>query len=201
MRTVEVHQPMTARPVVAPPAASNNGAIFQANSYAPLFEDLRARKVGDILTITLNEKINATKQSSSKAEKSQDSALAVPTIFGIPGKSFQNAELAATSSNKFAGKGDSSSSNLFTGIITVTVVEVLPNGNMLVSGEKQIGINQGSEFIRFSGIVNPTTIVNGNTVVSTQVADARIEYRGTGYVDEAQTMGFLARFFLSVLPF
>jgi flagellar L-ring protein precursor FlgH len=81
------------------------------------------------------------------------------------------------------------------------VIEVLPNNNLIVSGEKQIGINQGSEFIRFSGVVNPNTIVNGNTVTSTQVADARIEYRGTGYIDEAQTMGWMSRFFLTFLPF
>ena len=81
------------------------------------------------------------------------------------------------------------------------MIEVLPNNNLIVSGEKQIGINQGSEFIRFSGVVNPNTIVNGNTVTSTQVADARIEYRGTGYIDEAQTMGWMSRFFLTFLPF
>lgn len=201
MHPVDVHQPMTARPASPAPAVPSNGAIFQTQSYVPLFEDRRARNVGDTLTITLNEKINATKQSDSTAQRTQDSSLAVPTVQGLPGKFLQGAQLTANSSSKFEGKGGSSSSNLFTGTITVTVIEVLPNGNMVVSGEKQIGINQGSEFIRFSGVVNPTTIVGGNTVSSTQVADARIEYRGTGYVDEAQTMGWLARFFLSVLPF
>ena len=83
----------------------------------------------------------------------------------------------------------------------MTVIEVLPNGNLLVSGEKQIGINQGSEFVRFSGVVNPATISPANAVSSTQVADARLEYRGNGYIDEAQTMGWLARFFLTFLPF
>lgn len=201
MRTVEMHQPMTARPVVQPAAQPNNGAIFQAQRYVPLFEDIRARNVGDILTITLNEKINATKQADSSTQRTQDSAASVPTIFGLPGKFAQGTSLAANSSSKFEGKGASSTSNLFTGTITVTVIEVLSNGNLIVSGEKQIGINQGSEFIRFSGVVNPSTIISGNTVTSTQVADARIEYRGTGYIDEAQTMGWLARFFLSFLPF
>lgn len=90
---------------------------------------------------------------------------------------------------------------MFTGAIAVTVIDVLPNGNLLVAGEKQIGINQGSEFIRVSGVVNPTFILAGNVVSSNTVADARIEYRGSGYIDEAQTMGWLARFLQSAMPF
>jgi len=201
MRTVEMHQPMTARPVATPATEQSNGAIYQAQHYMPLFEDIRARNVGDTRNITLNEKINATKQADSSAERTQGTTASVPTVFGLPGKFAQGTSLSASSSNKFEGKGASTTSNLFTGTITVTVIEVLSNGNLIVSGEKQIGINQGSEFIRFSGVVNPTTIVSGNTVTSTQVADARIEYRGTGYIDEAQTMGWLARFFLTFLPF
>lgn len=200
-RSVEVAQPMTARPVAPPTPATANGAIFQQASYRPLFEDPRARNVGDTITIVLNEQINASKQSGSDASKTQATTEAVPTIKGLPFKTLQGMTVSGNSASQFSGKGDSSSSNLFTGTITVTVTEVLPNNNLIVSGERQIGINQGSEFIRFSGVVNPTNIVNGNTVSSTQVADARIEYRGTGYIDEAQTMGWLARFFLTVLPF
>ncbi|MGA2551708.1 MAG: flagellar basal body L-ring protein FlgH [Burkholderiaceae bacterium] len=200
-RTVEVAQPMTAKPVAPAAPASPNGAIYQTASYRPLFEDPRARNVGDTITIVLNEQINASKQSASDASKSDTMTAAVPTVKGLPFKTLQGMSVSGNSANQFSGKGDSSSSNLFTGTITVTVIEVLPNNNLIVSGERQIGINQGSEFIRFSGVVNPTTIVNGNTVSSTQVADARIEYRGTGYIDEAQTMGWLSRFFLTVLPF
>ena len=119
----------------------------------------------------------------------------------MPGKSFQGADLSASSDTSFNGKGESASNNDFTGTITVTVVEVLSNGNMVVSGEKQLGINQGSEFIRFSGIVNPNNIIAGNTVSSTQVANAHIEYRANGYIDSAQVMGWLSRFFLTFLPF
>jgi flagellar L-ring protein precursor FlgH len=197
-----VHQPMSARPVVQPAPAEATGGIYQASyRQMPLFEDRRARNVGDTLIITLNEKTNASKKSNSNASRTGSNSFSAPTILGLPGKSFQNATLAASSANTFDGKGESVSNNDFTGTITVTVIEVLPNGNLLVSGEKQVGINQGSEFIRFSGVVNPTTIVNSNTVSSVQVADARLEYRANGYVDEAQTMGWLSRFFLSVLPF
>ena len=109
--------------------------------------------------------------------------------------------LDATSSNAFEGSGESAANNVFTGTITVTVVDVLNNGNLMVSGEKQVAINQGNEFIRFSGVVNPATVTTANTVNSSQVADARIEYKGSGYINESQQMGWLARFFLNVLPF
>jgi flagellar L-ring protein FlgH len=203
-RTVEIQQPLTARPapVVAVPGAQTGGSIFQTVNYQPLFEDRRARNVGDTLTIVLNEKLQASKQSGSDVDKSGSTSIAIPTMVGhIPLKFLGGTSVSGTSDTKFSAKGDSASSNAFTGVITVTVIEVLGNGNLLVSGEKQIGINQGSEFIRFSGVVNPTMVVNNNTVSSTQVADARIEYRGTGYLDEAQTMGWLSRLFMSISPF
>jgi len=206
----QVQQPMTARPapVPQPQAQTASGSIYQAAhpgqpyfGYRPLFEDRRPRNVGDILVIQISEKTAASKKSDSSAERNQNSSYSVSTLMGLPGKSFLGSALDASSANKFDGKGEASNNNDFTGTITVTVIDVLPNGNMTVSGEKQIGINQGSEFIRFSGVVNPSTITNGNTVSSSQVADARIEYRANGYIDEAQVMGWLARFFLTFLPF
>jgi flagellar L-ring protein precursor FlgH len=196
-----VHQPMTARPAPAAAPERTDGAIYSANTALSLFEMKRARNVGDILTIQINEKTAATKKGNSSASRQSNNAVSVPTILGLPGKSFQGMELSTSGNHKFEGKGESNSSDTFTGTITVTVIEVLPNGNLLVSGEKQLGINQGTEYIRFSGVVDPATIGFGNTVSSTQVADARIEYRGSGYVDEAQIMGWLARFFLTFLPF
>ncbi len=103
--------------------------------------------------------------------------------------------------NALTAKGGANAANNFNSVITVTVTDVLPNGNLLVSGEKQMGINQGTEFIRFSGVVNPRTVTGQNTVLSTQVADARIEYTAKGYIDEAQNMGWMQRFFLNVSPF
>ncbi len=203
-----VQQPMTARPAPLPQAVQANGAIYQARyagqpgySYRPLFEDRRARAIGDVITININETTAASKKSDSTAARIGSNSMSVTGLAGLPGKSLLGSNLAANSASTFAGKGDSASNNAFTGIITVTVIDVLPNGNLVVSGEKQIGINQGSEFVRFSGVVNPTTLSAANTVSSTQVADARIEYRGNGYIDEAQTMGWLARFFLSVMAF
>ena len=178
-----------------------NGAIFQAAAYQPLFEDRRARNVGDTLTININEKLNASKTASTNADRKGASAFNLADVqYG--GKSvLKGAAIKADSDLSFKGGGDSGANNVFTGTITVTVIEVLPNGNLVVSGEKQIGINTGSEFVRLSGVVNPVTIIAGNVVSSIQVADARLEYRGTGSIDEAQTMGWLARVFQSVLPF
>jgi flagellar L-ring protein precursor FlgH len=196
-----VHQPMTARPAPAPAAAPADGAIYHTATAMSLFETKRARNVGDILTIVISEKTTSAKKGNSSASRQSDNAIAVPTIIGLPGKSFQGMSLSANTDISFSGKGESNSSDSITGSITVTVIEVLGNGNLLVSGEKQLGLNQGTEYIRLSGVVDPATINFGNTVSSTQVADARIEHRGSGFVDEAQIMGWLARFFMTFLPF
>lgn len=196
-----VHQPMTMRPEPKAMIAQNNGAIFNVASNRPLFEDRRARFIGDTLTITITEKTQASKISENKTERTQSVSASIPTVVGLPLKGLQGLGLAANDSNKFDGKGQNTSSNDFTSTITVTVIEVYPNGNLLVSGEKQIGLKEGEEFIRFSGVVNPNTITGANTVSSTQVADARIEFKANGFIDSAQVMGWLSRFFLTFLPF
>ncbi|MCB1984735.1 MAG: flagellar basal body L-ring protein FlgH [Burkholderiales bacterium] len=202
-----IHQPASSRPQQPVVVTEANGGIFQNISsspvtrYTPLFEDRRARGVGDTIIVTLNERTNASKRSGSNIDRSGSIDFSIPTaILGVPLNFLGGTELEAASNNTFDGQGASSSNNDFTGTITVTVIEVLPNGNLLVSGEKQIGINRGQEFIRLSGIINPINITN-NTVSSVQVADARIEYRANGYIDEAQTMGWLSRFFLNISPF
>ncbi len=198
---VTIVEPTSARPTLVSAAPVNNGAIFQLAGHRPLFEDPRARLRGDIITIAINEKNSASRTSSSTASKTNDVKAGVPAVAGLPGKFLQGANLQASSSNDFSGKGDTANGNSFAGTITVTVVDVLPNGNLLVTGEKQIGINHNLEFIRFSGVVNPVTLQAGNIVESTKVADARLEYTGKGYIDEAQRMGLLSRFFLTFLPF
>ncbi|MCE3000255.1 MAG: flagellar basal body L-ring protein FlgH [Betaproteobacteria bacterium] len=197
-----VQQPLSARPAQPAVAAAANGAIFQvgANDRA-LFEDRRARRVGDTLTISISERTAASRKSNTNSARASNNQFGVNSLAGLPGKSFLNSNLNATSDFSFDGSGESASNNDFNGVITVTVIEVLANGNLQVSGEKQLGINQGSEFIRFSGIVNPLHLTSSNTVSSTQVADARIEYRANGALDSAQVMGWLSRFFLNFLPF
>ncbi len=197
----------TAQPLPASPPMVN-GSVFQGvmpmnYGYQPLFEDRRPRNIGDTLTITLSENVSASKSSTASAGRDGSATVgltAVPSALnGLLGS--DKATLDASGKNTFAGKGGATANNTFTGTITVTVNQVLPNGNLKVVGEKQIEINQGTEFIRFSGVVNPRTISASNSVISTQVADARIEYVGNGYINEAQTMGWLQRFFLNLSPF
>lgn len=196
-----VHQPMTARPAPKPENAYANGAIFSAATARPMFEDRRARYVGDTLTITIAENTSAASKSNGTVSRTGAVTAAYPTMMGVPGKTFLGTNLDASSSNTFAGKGEATNTNVFTGSITVTVIEVLANGNLLVSGEKQIAIGQGQEYIRLSGIVQPGFIAADNTVPSSRVADARVEYKESGQFADAQVMGWLARFFLSFLPF
>ena len=195
-----VHQPMTLRPEPRPTTAPPTGSIYQPAYVRPLFEDRRARLVGDILTINLAEKTSAQKSSNASASRNADLSAGLTAMNKVPLSGLVGLNIAANNETDFSGKGAAAANNLFTGTITVTVIEVYPNGNLLVSGEKQIAINQGQEFIRFSGVVNPYNITPANSVQSTQVADARIEYKGSGYIDEAQTMGWLQRFFLTILP-
>ncbi len=197
----------TAQP--APPLqAIPNGSIFQTGQamnygYQPMFEDRRPRNVGDTLTIVLQENVSASKNSSANASRDASGSFGMTTTPRLLEGPLGNNRAAfnATGKDDFTGKGGANANNTFTGTITVTVDQVLTNGNLHVVGEKQIAVNQGTEFIRFSGVVNPRTISGSNTVPSTQVADARMEYVGNGYINEAQTMGWLQRFFLNVSPF
>ncbi len=194
---------MSARPapVVPAAAAAPTGGIFQPAAYRPLFEDRKPRFVGDLLTITINERLNASQKANSSAERKSDVEVALPGVKGIFGRKINPLDAKASTANTFDGKGATESSNLFTGTITVTVIEVLANGNLRVAGEKQIGIRQNSEVLRISGVIDPAQIQPGNVVSSTQVADTRLDYRGGGYIEEAQIQGWLARFFNAVSPF
>lgn len=196
-----VHQPMSIRPEPRSLAQYSNGGIYNVGSARPLFEDRRARFIGDTITISIAEKTSASKISENKSSRSDAMSAGVPTTENLPFKGVGGLSLSATSASTFDGKGQNTSANDFTSTLTVTVIEVLPNGNLLVSGEKQIGLKEGEEFIRFSGIVNPNTISTSNTVQSTQVADARIEYKANGFLNDSQVMGWLSKFFLTFLPF
>ena len=199
---VDVAQPTSIRPQALVVASVNNGAIFQAGQYRPLFEDHRARLVGDTITVQIVEKVSATQVSTSSIDKGGAIGAGVTAIPGIAGNSFLagRTSLGLTSSNTFAGKGSTANSNDFSGTITATVIEVLPNGHLIVSGEKQIGVNHNVDVLRFSGQVDPHAIQPGNVVASAQIANVRIEQRGKGQQADAQGIGWLGRFFLNVLP-
>ncbi len=185
----------------APVAAVPSGGIFQAVSYRPAFEDPRARLPGDSLTIQITERVSASQKSSASIARSGDVSASVTAFPFLKAPLLGKLDAEAGSSNNFAGKGGTESANTFSGSITATVLEVLPNGHLVVAGEKQIGVNQNVDVLRFSGTVDPRQIQPGNVIPSTQVANTRIESRGRGAQGEALSIGWLARFFLSVIPF
>ena len=198
---VDVAEPTSALPVAQPAPTVNNGAIFQGTQYRPLFEDHRARLVGDTITVQIVEKVSATQKSTSSIDKSGKLSAGVTALPFVSSNSFGRASVAGTSSNSLDNKGSTENSNDFSGTITATVTGVLPNGHLLVAGEKQIGVNHNVDVLRFSGQVDPRAIQPGNTVASAQIANVRIEQRGRGAQGDAQQIGWLSRFFLTLAPF
>lgn len=192
------------RPIIATPPPQDNGSIYQNGYGISLFSDVSAKRVGDLITVILSENTNARKSASTSTSKDTSVEVPVPNIMGggvsVGGRNILNSSI--DSSNFFTGSGDAAQSNSLSGRITVTVSEVLPNGYLIVQGEKRLTLNQGSEHVRFSGIVRPADIRSDNTVLSTSVANAQIIYGGSGTLAEANTKGWLARFLSSPLwPF
>lgn len=193
-----------ARPedMIAP--QNNTGAIFQSGYDVRLFEDGRARRVGDTITVRLVENSNATKSAGTKVSRKADLSVEAPVLMGQQAAQLFGSNLSSTlkEANSFDGKGSSNQSNALKGSITVTVIEVLPNGNLKIQGEKRLGLNQGNEYIKVAGIVRPIDIDTTNGVDSTRIADATMIYNGDGSVTDGNRMGWLQRFFTSVLfPF
>jgi len=182
-----------------PAPKPSNGAIYQTGREVALFENPIAHHVGDIVTIVLNEQTQAQKTSSTNTNKATSVALPGMTILGkaltVHGVPIMSNNIADTT--KFAGEGDSAQSNSLEGFVTVTVQKVLPNGNLFVKGEKWIGINQGQEYVRMSGIIRPIDLASDNSINSSQVANAKISYGGKGALADANAQGWLSRFFNS----
>ncbi|WAW09530.1 flagellar basal body L-ring protein FlgH [Oxalobacter vibrioformis] len=192
------HQRPGSNTQYAQPAVGANGAIFHQNAYRPIFEDHKARLVGDNITIVITESNRATKAGSDSSERTNSANFNKPRFFG---SSFEKVEASGSGMREYEEESAKSANNVFNGTIAVSVIDVAPNGNLIVSGEKQIAMDNGSEFIRFSGVIDPKDIAIGNQVASTKVADARIEYRTNTRIDAAEVASKLSRFFLSVLPF
>lgn len=191
-------------PADVTPQAAANGAIYQEGHDVPLFENSVAHRIGDVLTIVLEEKTDASKSASTTTAKKTKADMAGPTVLGRP-VTINGTEVLAGSMNNassFDGSGDSKQSNALTGSISVTIARRLANGNLLVRGQKWIAINQGREFVRIQGIVRPIDIAPDNTVSSSRVADANISYGSQGVLAAANSKSWLARFFDSKwLPF
>jgi len=180
------------------------GSIYNASTAVLLFEDRKAKRIGDILTIVLNESTNATKKASTSTKKDNSVETGFSALFGLSSLNTGRRSLnnSLNSSKEFSGSGDSSQSNKLSGTIAVTVISVLSNGNLKIRGQKRLLLNRGEERIQISGIVRPSDITGNNTVSSTQVANARIVYSGKGVISDSNSMGWLSRFFNSkIWPF
>lgn len=187
-------------PRLAPTAARSapqDGGLY-TDAGLDLFSDRKARRAGDIITIVLKESTVSQKKSNLNSTKENTSSIENPTLLGAPlslGK--MNLETSLSGEREFKGKGDAAQSNNLQGNITVTVSDILPNGVLVVRGEKWLTLNRGDEYIRISGMVRPDDIGPDNTVLSTRVANARISYSGTGAMADSSQMGWLSRFFNS----
>jgi flagellar L-ring protein FlgH len=193
-----VPDPVVAR-VLPPPTPRTDGAIFQAGQTIELFADQKARRVGDVLTIRLAENTNASKSATTKTAKTTAVNTTGPTLFGhsptVGGVGLFTNNLNGADS--FDGEGSATQGNTFTGSLTVTVIDVQQNGNLVVQGDKTLKLNQGDEFVHLSGVVRRADIATDNTVTSDKVAEAHISYSGKGVIAASNKMGWLARFFNS----
>ncbi|MDH5765884.1 MAG: flagellar basal body L-ring protein FlgH [Gammaproteobacteria bacterium] len=186
------------RPVAPPEPVYEDGSLYQLSSVS-LFEDPKPFRVGDILTILLEESTSASKSAATSTSKDENIDFGSPTIMGLT-PTFKGNELLDINMNpsrEFDGEGDSTQSNSLSGEITVTVVDILPNGNLVVQGEKWFTLNQGKEYIRIAGVVRPRDVQPDNTIASAKLADAQIAYSGEGFIADSNNQGWLARFFSS----
>jgi flagellar L-ring protein precursor FlgH len=198
---VDVAGSTKVRPQPMPAPVAGNGSIYHAAQYRPLFEDHRARMVGDTLTVQIVEKVSASQKSTSSIDKTGSIGGSVAALPGVRAAAFARAGVEGGSTNTFEGKGSTENTNDFSGVITSVVTDVLPNGHLIVTGEKQIGVNQNVDVLRFSGQVDPRSIQPGNSIQSVAIANVRIEHRGRGAQADVNGIGWLGRFFLNVMPF
>ncbi|MDH5786221.1 MAG: flagellar basal body L-ring protein FlgH [Chromatiales bacterium] len=184
-------------PVAQQIPQDSSGSIYKSGFGIRLFEDTKAHRVGDLLTVVLIENTSAQKSASTSSSKGQNIDFPTPIIMGAPvtlrGREILNNEVDM--GNDFSGDGSSSQSNSLKGSLTVFVSHVLPNGNMVIRGEKKLTLNQGDEYLRLTGIVRPVDVRPDNTVDSSKVANAEIFYSGDGSINDANRMGWMARFF------
>lgn len=191
--------PATPSPSVDLALTPANGAIFSAASgYAPLHYGMRAHKIGDLVTITLTERIQTSKSTTSSTDRGGSFSITPPSVGPF---SFNPGILSSGAGTSFDGSGDAAQTSSISGDITVTIAEVMPGGTVRIRGEKLMMLSQGEEWIQISGLLRLSDISSDNRVASTRIADARITYSGKGSVQRASSPGWLSQFFSVVSPF
>ena len=210
--TLNPPPPVDLLPTAPPPVAATprpqgaaTGSLFHAASYRPAFEDQRARLVGDVVTIAIKEEIDAKQNSTSNVGRNSTTEAGITALPLLSPKTAakvaDRTKIGAGYESTFEGKGDTLAKNDFKSNITAIVTDVLPNGHLVVAGEKQVGVNRSVDVLRFSGIVDPRRLQPGSVIDSRYVANVRVISRGLGEQAEAQAMGWLARAFNTISPF
>lgn len=183
------------------------GSLFNVSQGLSLWNDQRARQVGDILTVNLEESTTSSKSSTTSVKKDSAIEMDAPSIFGttpslksviLPSTSPLSLASQVSANRDSGGEAAANQQNNLSGSIAVTVTQVLPNGVLVIKGEKWIQLTEGQEFLRVSGLVRPADVRQDNSISSTKIADARITFSGTGQFAEAHKIGWLARFFNSI---
>lgn len=188
-------------PLTQPISKSGQGSIYASGAGISLWEDKRARRIGDIITLLLEERTVSSKSNKTAIDKEDKNDMGVDTLLGTDAATSMfgglNMEINTDNTREFEGDAGSDQSNRLQGKISVTVADVLPNGVLVVRGEKWMTLSQGDEFIRIEGLLRPADVNPDNTAMSTRLADARITYSGTGALAEVQKQGWASKFFSS----
>ena len=193
------------------PPPKTVGSLWQEeNGRAYLYEDMRAMRVGDILTVKIVEKHKGSKSADTAAQREStlENSLAGTGMgyIGIPGirlgdEARRGLGIDASAKNKFTGKGATSREGTLTGTISVIVTEVSPNGDLRVEGHREVSVNSEKQLMTISGIVRRVDVDTKNMVLSSAIADAKIEYSGLGVLDDVQRPGWLVRILDWIYPF
>ncbi|MBS1156965.1 MAG: flagellar biosynthesis protein FlgH [Proteobacteria bacterium] len=194
--------PTTARPYPVMAMAGNNGAIFQAHSAVMLFEEPVARSVGDVLTVEISESLESTGKDNTTLSRTgsvTNTGSADDTVPGFIRELLRSNTFAGSGDNQFKGKGSFETKKGVTATLAVTVIDVLPNGNLLIGGDKRVSVNDQQSILRLTGVLNRKDVKAGNVVSSKKIADARLELVGQGVIADANNMSWMQRLFLSVL--
>lgn len=182
--------PVYQEPVAPPAGLMPSGGIFSGGQMGLFASDRRATQVGDILTIELKERFQASKAQGASSSKADAFSIDLPDILG---GGIIDSELSGGTNRSFSGNGRATQSNSLSGRMSVTVVRLLPGGNLEVIGQKKLTLNNGDEYIRLRGVVRPADISADNTVDSDRLADAEIKYVGAGDVADTGKKGWLRR--------
>lgn len=197
-----ITMPTTARAYPVMAMAGNNGAIFQAHSAVMLFEEPLARNVGDVLTVQISESLESTGKDNTTVSRSASLSSTGSADDAVPGlirEFLQSNTYSGSSANNFKGSGSYENKNGVTATLAATVIDILPNGNLLIGGDKRVSVNNQQSMLRLTGIVNRKDLKAGNVIASQKIADARLELVGQGVIADANSMGWLQKMFLSVL--